>query len=69
MISKGRKILFKHFIENKDKEERLNDLSEVLEQYFIGLINSSNDYHKLKRELFFVIKNNTIYLMQNTDKE
>jgi hypothetical protein len=66
IIGVGRKILFKHFIENKGKEERLEDLSEVLQQYYIGLMNSSNEYHKLKRELYFVIKNNTIYLMENT---
>jgi anion-transporting ArsA/GET3 family ATPase len=69
MISKGRKVLFRHFIENKEKEERLNDLSEILRDYFIGLGNLSNDYHKLKRDLFFVIKNNTVYLMEDIINE
>ena len=65
MIMKGHKVLFRHFIDNKDKEERLNDLSEVLQEYFLGLINTSTDYYKLRREIYFVIKNNTLYLMQN----
>ena len=68
IIGVGRKILFRHFIENKDTEERLDELSEVLQEYYLGLMNSSQDYHKLKKDLYFVIKHNTIYVMQNTDE-
>ena len=68
IIGVGRKILFRHFIENKETEERLDELSEVLQEYYLGLMNSSQDYHKLKKDLYFVIKHNTIYVMQNTDE-
>ena len=61
MIEKCRRILFRHFLDNMDNKEILQESSDIIRNYFVDLEKcSSQQYYKLRREIYFVIKNNNV---------
>lgn len=64
MIKKGYKILFQHFINNPD--ETSHELSEQIRSYFVNLMNKEPSvYYDLRRELYVMIMDNTLYVLTN----
>jgi hypothetical protein len=64
MIKKGYRILFQHFINNPDDTSK--ELTEQINDYFRNLMNKDhNIYYNLRRELYVMIMDNTLYILTN----
>lgn len=64
MIKKGYRILHRHFIDNRN--ETSLELSDKIQDYFVNLINKEPSiYYNLRRELFVMIMDNTLYVLTN----
>ena len=65
MIKQGYRILFKHFIEaTSESDTSEQPLNEHINKYFVNLMNKeTDDYYKLRRDLFVMILDNTLYIL------
>jgi hypothetical protein len=67
MIRSGYRILFAHFLNNKDTDDDLKTREESLCAWFTDLCcKSGNEYYRLRRDLYVLILNNTVYLLGKT---
>lgn len=63
MIRRGYKILWKHFIQNID-EPVFREREEILQDYFTKMLSGSdNMYYQLRRDLYIMIMDNTLYVV------
>jgi hypothetical protein len=68
MIRKGYKILFAHFINKKDQDSDLKEREDYVSKWFIDLCSQTgNEYYRLRRDLYLLIMNNTMYVLQKLD--
>lgn len=63
MINKGYRILFQHFISNIT-DPNFKDREEYINIYFNKLVSQKDPvYYQLRRDLFVMIMNNTLYIV------
>lgn len=63
LIRKGYKILFAHFLEAKEDNEHIKENEHVLQSWFIDLSSKKGEYYRLRRDLFVLVLNNTVYFV------
>lgn len=66
MIAKGHRILFQHFINNMEDEQICVEERQVFIQKWMADICSRKcrDYFDLRRDVFWMIKDNTVYFFE-----
>lgn len=64
MIRKGYKILFAHFLATKEESDNVKENEFALQNWFTDLSSRKGDeYYRLRRDLFVIVLNNTIYFL------
>lgn len=64
MISKGHKVLCKHFIDSINEKE-VKERQECVQMWLAQMASKTGKkYFDLKRDLFWMIKDNTVYLFE-----
>lgn len=63
LIRKGYKILFAHFLEAKEENEHVKENEHALQSWFIDLSSKKGEYFRLRRDLFVLVLNNTVYFV------
>lgn len=67
MIRRGYRILYQHFLDNLLSDE-IKEREDFLTDYFIKLGSRSNNiYYQLRRDVFVMILDNTLYVVGRTD--
>ena len=68
MIRNGYKILFAHFLNNKETINDLKEREDSIATWFIDLCSKQgNEYYRLRRDLYVMILNNTVYILGKVD--
>lgn len=63
LIRKGYKILFAHFLETKEDNDHVKENEHVLQNWFIDLSSKKGEYFRLRRDLYVLVLNNTVYFV------
>lgn len=66
LIQKGYKIMFSHFINTKETDNVVKEREEALTEWLqkVGLKSGKpNEYYQLRRDMFVLILNNTLYVV------
>ena len=63
LIKKGSDILYQHYLCTKD--ENIQENKDTFFNYFLDISGGSknNEYYSLRRDLFIIVKNNTVYVI------
>lgn len=63
MIRHGYKILFRHFIDTTNIEDKQSS-HDYINSYFVNLMNKeTEEYYNLRRDLYVMILDNTLYVL------
>lgn len=64
MIRKGYKILFSHFIANKEEDIEIKERTEDLQMWFTDMCSKKGEeYYRLRRDMYVLVLNNTVYIL------
>lgn len=65
LIKNNYRILYKHYIDNKDSDDDLCNKQEYINDYFIKICTKNdNEYFKLRRDICVMVYNNTLYVLE-----